>query len=205
MKKTSNKIIQNVFEQLKDLSIETGKATAKAINETFNPLDALMKTDNSSGNLKEVDNQKKNHTPLDFDNLQKKYQDKDKIAQEALRKRLFQMIRQSEQKIIQEEKQKEIEKKRQDSLKIVEKKLKEEEAYKEWKRSTLKIFAKMDAKNITKILENYSDNVVRDLIYEMKDALAAEVLSVMAKTNPERAAKITGAKYANKSNNSSPK
>ncbi len=102
-------------------------------------------------------------------------------------------------------KQAKIEKRRQDSLKIVEKKLKEEEAYKEWKQSTLKIFAKMDAKNITKILENYSDNVVRDLIYEMKDALAAEVLSVMAKTNPERAAKITGAKYANKSTNSNPK
>lgn len=127
MKKTSNKIIQNVFEQLKDLSIETGKATAKAINETFNPLDALMKTDNSSGNLKEVDNQKKNHTPLDFDNLQKKYQDKDKIAPEALRKRLFQMIRQSEQKIIQEEKQKEIEKKRQEAWEEEQRKRKQEE------------------------------------------------------------------------------
>lgn len=98
-----------------------------------------------------------------------------------------------------------LEKKRQDSLKIVEKKLKEQEAYKEWMKSTLKIFAKMDAKNIVKILENYSDNVARDLIYEMKDAQAAEVLSVLAKTNPERAAKITGAKYANQSNNSNPK
>ncbi|HOJ37210.1 MAG TPA: hypothetical protein PLI27_03735 [Ignavibacteriales bacterium] len=98
-----------------------------------------------------------------------------------------------------------LEKKKQDSLKIVEKKLKEQEAYKEWIKSTLKIFAKMDAKNVVKILENYSDNVVRDLIYEMKDAQAAEVLSVLAKTNPERAAKITGAKYANQSTNSGTK
>lgn len=127
MKKTSNKIVQNVFEQLKDLTIETGKATAKAINETFNPLDALMKSDNNSSNLKETSNQRKNHKPLDFENLQKKYQDKEKIAQEALRQRLFQMVRQGEQQVAQEKKQKELEKKRQEAWEEEQRKRKQEE------------------------------------------------------------------------------
>ena len=49
----------------------------------------------------------------------------------------------------------------------------------------------MDSKKAAKLIQNYSDNVSRDIIYTMKKKKAAEVLNAM---NVETASKILSVK-----------
>jgi hypothetical protein len=61
-------------------------------------------------------------------------------------------------------------------------------AYTKWKKSTVKLYEAMDSKRAAKIIQTFSDNVARDLIYSMKKKKAAEILSIMP---PEIASRIT--------------
>lgn len=131
------KLLEDTFEQLVELGHSTAKKTVKSVAQTLNPLSGSSNAEkNTSANsLKEqaekLKNKKDSHTPLDFDKLQKKFQDKDKIKTEALRNRLFQMVKQGDEKIITEHRQKELEKKRQQAYLEQEKKRKEEEKKKQ--------------------------------------------------------------------------
>ena len=63
--------------------------------------------------------------------------------------------------------------------------------YLEWKKKTAKLYETMDPSKAAKIIQGYSDNVARDLIYTMKQKKAAEVL---AEFSPENANRIMRAK-----------
>lgn len=64
-------------------------------------------------------------------------------------------------------------------------------SYIKWTKNTAAIYETMDAKKAAKIIENYSDNIARDIIYAMKKKKAAEIL---AELSPQVASKITKAK-----------
>jgi flagellar motility protein MotE (MotC chaperone) len=60
--------------------------------------------------------------------------------------------------------------------------------YRTWAKKTAALYEAMDSKKAAKIIQNYSDNVARDILYSMKKKKAAEVL---ANLNPETASKVT--------------
>ncbi len=125
------KLLEDTFEQLIELGQSTAKKTVKSVAQTFNPLSGL--TGNEKNNPQEsIKSQaekmkKNNHTPLNFDKLKNKFQDKDKMKTEALRNRLFQMVKHGDEKIVMENKQKELEKKIREEWEKQEKRKKEEE------------------------------------------------------------------------------
>lgn len=62
-----------------------------------------------------------------------------------------------------------------------------ENNYKAWLKQTSDLYATMDSKKAAKIIQNYSDNIARDLLYAMKKKKAADIL---AELNPEVATRI---------------
>jgi len=70
-------------------------------------------------------------------------------------------------------------------------KTKSDSAYINWTHQTAKLYEAMDPKQAAKIIQSYSDNVARDIIYSMRQKKAAEVLSEL---NPQTANRITQAK-----------
>lgn len=63
--------------------------------------------------------------------------------------------------------------------------------YVSWMKQTAKLYENMDPKKAAKIIQSYSDNIARDIIYSMKQKKAAEILSEL---NPDTANRITRAK-----------
>jgi len=59
--------------------------------------------------------------------------------------------------------------------------------YVKWTKKTAGMFEAMDPKKAAKIIERYSDNIARDIIYGMKKKKAAEIL---AELNPDTASRI---------------
>lgn len=70
-------------------------------------------------------------------------------------------------------------------------KTKPDSSYIVWKNQTAKLYESMDPQKAAKIIQSYSDNVARDIIYSMRQKKAAEILSEL---NPETANRITRAK-----------
>lgn len=112
------------------------KSGAKQLKQTFNPLSMLKNSfggeaGNGQGMNKEMQKMKegmdKKSTPLDFMKLQEKYNNQDKVKTDALRNRLFQMVKSGDEKILMEKKQKEEEKKRTIAWEEQEKRRKEAE------------------------------------------------------------------------------
>jgi len=127
------KLFEDTFEQLVELGQSTAKKTVKSVAQTLNPFDkgATTVKENSQNSLnsstEKLKNKKDNHTPLDFEKLKDKFQNKEKVQADALRNRLFQIVRQGDEKMLVQKRQKEMEKKRQEEYLIQEKKKKEEE------------------------------------------------------------------------------
>lgn len=126
-------ILEDTFEQLAELGQSTAKKTVKSVAQTLNPFDKT-----SGGKTSEVDREQnlartsevkrgKNHTLLDFDKLKNKFQDKDKLQAEALRNRLFQIVKREDEKSLEREKMAEAERKRKEEYLAQEKKRKEQE------------------------------------------------------------------------------
>ena len=112
--------LDDTFEQLVELGKSTGKATGQAIKQTFglkalwdaaiNKRDGTSEVEERNGRTSEV-KKGNNHTPLDFQKLQEKYKDQDKMKTDVLRQRLFQLVKSGDEKSLAAKKQKEQEKK----------------------------------------------------------------------------------------------
>ncbi len=70
-------------------------------------------------------------------------------------------------------------------------KAKSDSAYNAWLKQTARLYQSMDPARAAKIIQSYSDNVARDIIYSMRQQQAAEILSQFS---PETANRITRAK-----------
>lgn len=64
---------------------------------------------------------------------------------------------------------------------------KKDSAYKTWLKNTVKLYEAMDSKKAAKIIQSYSDNIARDIIFSMKKKKAAEII---AELKPEVANRI---------------
>jgi len=125
-------IVKNAFEQILETSKDSAKSSLKQVGETLNPWDMIKNSfletkDPQSGELQKAKEQlgkNKNSTPLDFDNLQKKYADQDKQKVEVMKNRLFQMVKGEDEKIMQKKKQEKLQKEREEVGAIEEKKRK---------------------------------------------------------------------------------
>lgn len=129
-------LLEDTFEQLVELGQSTAKKTVKSVAQTLNPFDKT--SGGKTSEVKSEQNQAKtsevkggiNHTPVDFDKLKNKFQDKDKIAAEALRNRLFQIVKREDEKILERKNMDEAQKKRQKEYEAQEKKRKEQQQQK---------------------------------------------------------------------------
>lgn len=123
----------DTFEQAAEFGKSTAKQSGQALKSTFNPItlaeQAFGKTPNDKGieQLEKGKSKKQNHTPLDFQKLQDKYNNQDKAKTDALRNRLFQIVKGGDERLLQEQKQKELEKKRKDEYMIQDKKRKDDQ------------------------------------------------------------------------------
>lgn len=59
--------------------------------------------------------------------------------------------------------------------------------YREWIKNTAKLYTSMDSKKAAKIIQGYSDNIARDILFTMKKKKAAEILGEF---KPELATRI---------------
>ena len=121
---SKGKLLEDTFEQLVELGQSTASKTVKSVAQTLNPLSAFNKQSGGKtsesplssrareGSDRVEGSKNKNHTPLDFEKLKNKFQNKEKVQADALRNRLFQIVRQGDEKMLMQKRQKEIEKKR---------------------------------------------------------------------------------------------
>jgi hypothetical protein len=120
---------EDTFEKLVELGSATTKKTGKTVSQTFSPLKITEKmlgldSDQSIPNQNETEEKKQNkHTPLNFEKLKKQYAEQDAQKQESLRNRLFQLIKQGDEKILHEtSKKKEQQKLTEERTEVEEKK-----------------------------------------------------------------------------------
>jgi hypothetical protein len=111
--------LSDTFEQLAEIGQSTAKKTVKSVAQTFNPLaifDTAPTKESQAGDEKKAAEffKSKNSTPLDVNQLQEKYKNQDQVKADALRNRLFQMVKSGEEKNLQEKKQKQKQKKYQE-------------------------------------------------------------------------------------------
>lgn len=123
---------EDTFEQLVELGATTAKKAGQSVTQTFSPLKITEKIINpqpsqSSQSPEKLHSAKANHTPLDFEKLQEKYQKQDDQKTAALRQRLFQLVKKGEEEILRKKEQEKLEKKRKEEYEDAEKKRKEEE------------------------------------------------------------------------------
>ncbi|MDO8609794.1 MAG: hypothetical protein Q7R95_04545 [bacterium] len=119
----------DTFEKLAELGMSTAKKTVKAGVSIVSPtalIDSALGTKSSSQDksieqLEKTKGKKSNNTPLDFQNLQKSYQNKDMQETNAVRQRLFQLVKRDEEKGSMDKKQEEQEKKRKEAYEEQEK------------------------------------------------------------------------------------
>lgn len=102
MVKKSRTPIANVFEKLEELGGSTVKKTASSVQNTFSPVkltETALGSQNEVPSTKaEISTQEKKHTPLDVEKLKKEYGSQDTPDLTLLRNRLFQYVKEGEQK-----------------------------------------------------------------------------------------------------------
>ena len=121
------KLLEDTFEQLAELGQSTAKKTVKSVAQTLNPFDKPTVIASETKQPQTESIKGKNHTPLDFNKLKDKFQDKEKLKTETLRNRLFQMVKQGDERLLMKQRQEELEKKRREAYANEEKKRKQEE------------------------------------------------------------------------------
>jgi len=124
-----NTILGDAFEQLAELGVSTAKQTVKSVAQVVNPFsknESYKSNESNRSNSPEL-NKKSNHTPVDFDKLKNKFQDKDKLKAEALKNRLFQLVKREDEKILERKDMDEAQKKRKEEYEKEDKKRKEQQ------------------------------------------------------------------------------
>lgn len=123
-------VIQDAFEQLVESGQQTAKSSVKQVAQTFNPWD-MIKNSFTSGETspsteltkaKEQMGKNTTSTPLDFNKLQENYARQDKQKIDAMKNKLFQMVKGEEEKQFQSGKQKKLQETRQENWEEEEKK-----------------------------------------------------------------------------------
>jgi hypothetical protein len=129
---------EEILGELLELGKSTVKNTGQQLKQTFSPLkilEGIIGEGNENASIEKNDKNelkgKQNSTPLDTEKLRQKYQEQDKQKEEALRQRLFQLVKRGEEEVLQRQKQQEAEKQRMEAYKEQEKKRKEEERKKQ--------------------------------------------------------------------------
>jgi len=133
-KSSTSHIKRSIWSDLWELGESTVKTTTQELRQTFSPLKILEgiiggQNENPSVEKNNENDLRKNQnsTPLDTEKLRKIYQQQDKQKEEALRQRLFQLVKRGEEEVLQRQKQQEGEKQRMEAYQEQEKKRKEEE------------------------------------------------------------------------------
>jgi hypothetical protein len=104
-------IFDDTFEKLVEFGNTTAKKTVQSIKQTFSPLKISeqilgLERDESLPNKTDFKEKKpNNHTPLNFEQLGKQYKQQDIKEQTILKQRFFQLIKQGDEKILQEKRQ----------------------------------------------------------------------------------------------------
>ena len=141
----SKKIAHNTFEQVIETSHEIAKSAEKQVKETFNPLDMIRtsfteeknpQAKDSKSESKDTLSKDEKHTPLDFDNLNKSYADQDKQKIDAMKQRLFQLVKNDDEKTATKTKQEKAQKERTILQEEDEKKRREQEQRRQQSYST---------------------------------------------------------------------
>lgn len=65
--------------------------------------------------------------------------------------------------------------------------IKKDSTYNSWMKNSIKLYESMDTKKAAKIIEGYSDNIAREILFSMKKKKAAEIISEL---KPEAATRI---------------
>jgi hypothetical protein len=125
---------RKIWDDLWEFGESTVKTTTQELRQTFSPLkilEGIVGGGNENASIEKNDKnelkREQNSTPLDTEKLRQKYQEQDKQKEEALRQRLFQLVKRGEEEVLQRQKQQEAEKQRMEAYKEQEKKRKEEE------------------------------------------------------------------------------
>ncbi|OGK18307.1 hypothetical protein A3G67_03365 [Candidatus Roizmanbacteria bacterium RIFCSPLOWO2_12_FULL_40_12] len=135
--------IGDTFEQVSDTGTSTVKQVGKAVQTTFDPLQALdqendIALDNKTDeNVKSEVENNKNHTPVDLEQLKNNYNDQDKLQEEAARQRLFKMVKEGEREAYDLKKKKEEKRKNKEEEEKDQKKKKKEEERKKQDETSL--------------------------------------------------------------------
>lgn len=137
-------VVQDAFEQVVESGQTMAKSSVKQVASTFNPWDMIKNSFQNGGESSPTPQelQKKQEqldkqpgsTPLDFQKLQKNYAEQDKHKIDAMKNRLFQMVKGQEERQLQEGKRKKLEQERQVNWEEDEKKRR---AYQEQQRRNM--------------------------------------------------------------------
>lgn len=132
--------LNDTFEKAIEAGQSMAKSGGKQLKQTFSPAQMIGNAigiakeggrTNAVGGAESMGNVEakgiKESTALDFEKLQKKYQNQDKSQTDALRNRLFQLVKSGEEKVYSEKKQMEAQEKRDAAYLEQEKKRKEAE------------------------------------------------------------------------------
>lgn len=123
---------EDIFEQLVELGASTTKKAGQSVAQTFSPLKITEKIINpeasqQSSSAEKLQSGKDNHTPLNFEKLQEQYQKQDEQKTASLRKRLFQLVKAGEEKVLEKKRREKQEKEKKLFYEEQEKKRREEE------------------------------------------------------------------------------
>lgn len=130
------KLFEDTFEQLAELGKSTAKKTVKSVAQTLNPFSSLENGSSNPSQSLEKQGKKNNHTPLDFDKLNANYKKQEAGETAALRKHLFNLVKQGDERMIMEKRQIELNKKREENFSQQEKN-KEEQKKKQQQSSDI--------------------------------------------------------------------
>jgi len=106
------RVVHDSFEQVAEL----GKGTARELKDavgSFSPLNFFENISTQSATPKKEGEEGKkqgDHTPIDVEGLEKQYEGEDKQKEQALRQKLFRMVKQGEEDEVEKKKREEQEK-----------------------------------------------------------------------------------------------
>ncbi len=118
----------DTIEKLGELGKSTAKETVKSVKDTLSPVKMIEQAAGLKSSSQDIQKEaaemkkKSGSTPLDFEKLNNNYSRQDKIRTEALRMKLFNMVKKDDEEMLRRQEQKEEEKTRRELYEKEEKK-----------------------------------------------------------------------------------